>query len=739
MRDRLSSILRLLSPPRAIALALAAAALAGPALASLPDRRIESNVAGRRLGNDVSAAGDVNGDGYEDLIVGAQQYANGESAEGAFLVFHGGPNGVQVTDAADADTIVESNQANARLGASVASAGDVDGDGYGDVIVGAPSYEDPASSQSNEGGFFVFHGGPGGIPSGPLTGADTSVFGNRVDTRLGEAVSGAGDVNDDGYDDVVAGGWLFSSAVDQSNEGIAVVFLGSATGIPSGGRLDAHAIVESNQAGVYLGDAVAGGGDVNGDGYDDVLVGAPRWTSPESREGAVFVLLGGASGIRSAAGGGACNPACGPEAATARIEADQVGVELGTSVALADVDDDGFDDVVAGAPRWIGGQNLEGAAFVFRGSATAASPTAIDGCAASPCSASAATTKIESNQVGAQLGIAVAGRPLLPRDERADWGGMNDDGIDDVLLGAGFYESSAAQSELNEGAAFLFLGNASGIASGGVDGAARRLEVDRRNAQFPNDADLAFADANGDAYADALAGDVFFSNDFQSQTDEGAVQIFFGGPAQACENTLDDDGDAAADFPLDAGCAGKDDPYEQIDFAGTGSVTITTAQAESVIVRDGTNELPTTLVLGAGGSVAGDLTALGGSAAHLAGGTVSGQLVANDAATAEIAGGSVTGAVVANDSAVVTIRGGSIASIDANDTSRIVLVGTDFDLPLGEVAALSGTITGVLEDATPFSVVFTRDATAAIELPEPGATALGVAALAMLALQRRRS
>jgi hypothetical protein len=85
----------------------------------------------------VASAGDVNGDGYSDVIVGAYQFDNGETDEGRAFVYHGSASGLSTTP----NWTAESNQAGAFFGASVASAGDVNGDGFSDVIVGAPLFD----------------------------------------------------------------------------------------------------------------------------------------------------------------------------------------------------------------------------------------------------------------------------------------------------------------------------------------------------------------------------------------------------------------------------------------------------------------------------------------------------------------------------------------------------------------------------------------------------------------------
>ncbi len=92
---------------------------------------------GAYFGTSVAGAGDVNGDGYDDGIVGAPDYSNGQSGEGAVFVYYGSPSGLKEQH----DWMVESNQANAAIGRSVATAGDVNGDGFDDIIIGAPGPE----------------------------------------------------------------------------------------------------------------------------------------------------------------------------------------------------------------------------------------------------------------------------------------------------------------------------------------------------------------------------------------------------------------------------------------------------------------------------------------------------------------------------------------------------------------------------------------------------------------------
>jgi len=244
-------------------------------LSTTADWTAEPNQASALFGGSVGTAGDVNGDGYNDVIVGAYGYDDDQPGEGRGFVYHGSAGGLSATP----DWTAESDQAFAEFGNSVRTAGDVNGDGYADVIVGAPDYD---NGQSDEGRAFVYHGSATGLSATPEWTAES----DQAEARFGISVWTAGDVNGDGYDDVIVGARLYDNG--QVNEGRAFVYQGSAAGLSA----TPDRTSESDQRGAHFGFSVGTAGDVNGDGYAEVIVGAPYYDKGQAYEGVVFVWRG---------------------------------------------------------------------------------------------------------------------------------------------------------------------------------------------------------------------------------------------------------------------------------------------------------------------------------------------------------------------------------------------------------------------------------------------------------------
>ena len=397
-----------------------------------PNWTFEPNVASAQLGYSVSTAGDVNGDGYSDVIVGAPYLDNGQTDEGRVYVFHGSATGLSTTP----NWTYERDQAAAYLGRSVACAGDVNGDGFSDIIFGAPYFD---GGNTNEGRVFVFHGSATGL------GTSTSWIteSDQDGANAGASVASAGDVNGDGFSDIIYGAPLYNNG--QTDEGRAVVHLGSATGLSA----TAHWTTESGQAYANAGSSVASAGDVNNDGYSDVVIGTPLWDNGSTDEGRVQIARGGTTGLTII---------------HQSYESNATNHQRGTSVGCAgDVNGDGFSDVIVGSPL-----SSNGLALILSGSAAGISGS---------------FQTLNGPQVNARYGRSVSSA-----------GDVNGDGFSDVLVGAYLHDNPFT----NEGRAYCHLG-----APASINAAPDHTLVGPNT--FGRSVSSA-GDVNGDGYGDVVIG-----------------------------------------------------------------------------------------------------------------------------------------------------------------------------------------------------------------------------------------
>lgn len=423
---------------------------------STADVILTGAAAGDFFGTSVSSAGDVNGDGYADVIAGAPSNDAGGTTAGRAYIYFGGNNMNNI-----ADVILTGEAASNSLGISVSNAGDVNGDGFEDVIAGA---EQNSAGGTSAGRAYIYFGGTNMDNT-----ADVIFTGEASSNYFGRSVSGAGDVNGDGFSDIIIG--AFGNNANGTNAGRAYIFHG---GISMNNSADL--ILTGYTAGDFFGYSVSDAGDVNGDGFNDVIIGAMFCDAGGDDAGRAYIYFG-SSNMNNIA--------------DKILTGEMIGNSFGSSVSKAgDINGDGFGDFLVGAPYNSSGGSSAGAAYIYKNSLTGAD--------------------IPDEKFAGAGGSDNFGYSL------SNAGDVNGDGFDDILIGALNNDAGG----FNAGRAYIYFG---GINTDNI--ADVILTAESSGDAFGYSVSNA-GDVNGDGFDDVIIG---ASNNEAGAFDAGRAYIYFGG------------------------------------------------------------------------------------------------------------------------------------------------------------------------------------------------------------------